>query len=233
MVTQIESVYRTANVHFNAPATHVAIRTALSLCGSGRTTGQEDGSQKAPSSSTRCQMVVKMKAERCECVRGLRATLSLANAGLCPPPFPSARRGRGRVHVVGHCCAVRPPLPHAEADDSSSMRGVTPYIRLPGTGGIAIGSVRCGRVLDGSLGMAGHSVNDAFALKNANIITVSADCFRFSEVLLQPSFIGTETSGSHDAFFQSVMRHDCDTREDVYVDVVRMRVVRCSQRLPR
>ena len=64
---------------------------------------------------------------------------------------------------------------------------------------------------------------DASALKNANIITVSADCFRFSEVLLQTSFFGTETSGSHHASFQSVMRHECDTRQDVYVDIVRMR----------
>ena len=64
----------------------------------------------------------------------------------------------------------------------------------------------------------------SYTLSDGNIITAGADCFRCAEMLLQPSFIGKEASGIHDAssvlydgvaIFQGMCEHtgkDCNVR---------------------
>merc|ERR1712060_732101 len=59
-----------------------------------------------------------------------------------------------------------------------------------------------------------------YELPDGNIITVGAERFRCPEVLFQPSFVGKEASGIHDTSFQSIMKCDCDIRQDMYSNVV-------------
>ena len=51
---------------------------------------------------------------------------------------------------------------------------------------------------------------------DGNIITAGAECFRCAEMLLQPSVIGTEASGIHDASSQSIIKCDADTCKDLH-----------------
>ena len=71
---------------------------------------------------------------------------------------------------------------------------------------------------------------NTFKLSDGNIITTGAECFRYAEILVQPSFIGKEASGIHDASSQNVMKCDADTCKDLHARVVLLRW-RC--RIPR
>jgi len=59
-----------------------------------------------------------------------------------------------------------------------------------------------------------------YELPDGNIITLGSERFRCPEVLFQPSFVGKEANGVHDAAFQSIMRCDIDIRKDLYANVV-------------
>ena len=53
-----------------------------------------------------------------------------------------------------------------------------------------------------------------YRLPDENIITVGAERFHCAEVLYQPSFIGKEACGFHDASFLSFMKLDADVRKN-------------------
>ena len=59
-----------------------------------------------------------------------------------------------------------------------------------------------------------------YELPNGDMITVGSERFRCPEVLFQPSLIGKETSGIHDAAFQSIMKCDVDIRKDMWGFIV-------------
>merc|ERR1712066_738814 len=59
-----------------------------------------------------------------------------------------------------------------------------------------------------------------YELPDGNIITVGAERFRCPEVLFQPSIVGKEASGIHDAIFQSIMKCDVDLHKHLYGNVV-------------
>jgi len=61
---------------------------------------------------------------------------------------------------------------------------------------------------------------ETYKLPDGNIITVGSERFRCPEILFQPSFVGKEASGIHDATFQSIMKCDVDIRKDLYANVV-------------
>merc|ERR1711881_40664 len=57
-------------------------------------------------------------------------------------------------------------------------------------------------------------------LPDGNIVTLGNERFRCPEVLFQPSFIGKEANGIHDAVFTSIMKGDVDIRRELYANVV-------------
>ena len=57
-------------------------------------------------------------------------------------------------------------------------------------------------------------------MPDGNIITVGSERFRCPEVLFQPSFIGKEASGIHDATSETIIKCEVDIRKDFYSNVV-------------
>merc|ERR1711933_566564 len=60
----------------------------------------------------------------------------------------------------------------------------------------------------------------SFELPDGGLVTLGSERFRCPEVLSQPSFVGKEASGVHEAIFESIMRCDIDIRKDLYANVV-------------
>nr|CAB3478939.1 unnamed protein product [Digitaria exilis] len=64
------------------------------------------------------------------------------------------------------------------------------------------------------------TVEKSYELPDGQVITIGAERFRCPEVLFQPSFIGMEASGIHEATYNSIMKCDVDIRKDLYGNVV-------------
>jgi len=75
---------------------------------------------------------------------------------------------------------------------------------------------------DAELKMAaeGPDREKTYELPDGNIITVGSERFRCPEVLFQPSLVGKEGNGVHDATFRSIMQCDIDVRRALYANVV-------------
>ncbi|XP_062540138.1 actin-3-like isoform X1 [Armigeres subalbatus] len=59
-----------------------------------------------------------------------------------------------------------------------------------------------------------------FQLPNGRSITVGQERIRCTEVLFQPSLVDLETSGIHQALFNSIMNCDIDVRNELFANVV-------------
>mmetsp|Transcript_82980 Transcript_82980/g.222707 ORF Transcript_82980/g.222707 Transcript_82980/m.222707 type:complete len:295 (+) Transcript_82980:2-886(+) len=59
-----------------------------------------------------------------------------------------------------------------------------------------------------------------YELPDGNVIAVGSERFRCAEVLFQPSLVGKEASGVHEATFRSIMQCDIDVRRALYANVV-------------
>merc|ERR1712066_1158264 len=59
-----------------------------------------------------------------------------------------------------------------------------------------------------------------FQLPDGNVITVGAERFRCPEALFDPSMIGMETEGIHQAAFQTIQDCDIDIRNDLYENII-------------
>jgi actin beta/gamma 1 len=64
------------------------------------------------------------------------------------------------------------------------------------------------------------SIEQSYELPDGNIITIGNERFRCPEVLFQPSMIGKEAEGVHQATFQTIMKCDVDIRKDLYANIV-------------
>nr|CAA33872.1 actin [Oryza sativa Indica Group] len=64
------------------------------------------------------------------------------------------------------------------------------------------------------------SIEKSYELLDGQVITIGAERFRCPEVLFQPSFIGMEAPGIHEATYNSIMKCDVDIRKDLYGNVV-------------
>ncbi|KAK2147625.1 hypothetical protein LSH36_544g05045 [Paralvinella palmiformis] len=64
------------------------------------------------------------------------------------------------------------------------------------------------------------TVEKSYELPDGAIITIGNERFRCPEVLFQPSFIGMESVGVHEAVYQSIMSCDLDIRKDLYNSIV-------------
>ena len=60
----------------------------------------------------------------------------------------------------------------------------------------------------------------SYELPDGQVITIGNERFRCPEVLFQPSMIGKESAGIHDALYQSIMKCDVDIRKDLYGSIV-------------
>jgi actin beta/gamma 1 len=59
-----------------------------------------------------------------------------------------------------------------------------------------------------------------YELPDGQIITIGNERFRCPEALFQPSFVGMETTGIHEATYDSIMKCDVDIRKDLYCNIV-------------
>jgi len=59
-----------------------------------------------------------------------------------------------------------------------------------------------------------------YELPDGSILVLGTERFRCPEVLFQPSFLGREAGGIHDATFRSIMRCDLDVRRDLFSNIV-------------
>ncbi|XP_031378541.1 actin-3-like [Punica granatum] len=64
------------------------------------------------------------------------------------------------------------------------------------------------------------TVEKSYELPDGQVITVGAERFRCPEVLFQPSLMGMEAPGIHETTYNSIMKYDVDTRNDLYGNIV-------------
>jgi len=59
-----------------------------------------------------------------------------------------------------------------------------------------------------------------YELPDGQIISIGTETFRCSECLFQPSFLGRESAGIHQAVFNSIMRCDIDLRMSLFANII-------------
>ncbi|KAG8068517.1 hypothetical protein GUJ93_ZPchr0005g14291 [Zizania palustris] len=64
------------------------------------------------------------------------------------------------------------------------------------------------------------SVEKSYEMPDGQVITIGSERFRCPEVLFQPSLVGMESPGIHEATYNSIMKCDVDIRKDLYGNVV-------------
>ncbi|CAO4383808.1 unnamed protein product [Caenorhabditis nigoni] len=64
------------------------------------------------------------------------------------------------------------------------------------------------------------SLEKPYEFPDGQVITAGNERFRCPEALFQPSFLGMESAGIHQATFDSIMKCDFDIRKELYANIV-------------
>ncbi|KAI8853978.1 actin-2 [Chytridium lagenaria] len=64
------------------------------------------------------------------------------------------------------------------------------------------------------------AVEKSYELPDGQVITVGTERFKAPEALFQPSMLGMESRGVHEAVFNSILKCDRDIRKDLYSNIV-------------
>lgn len=64
------------------------------------------------------------------------------------------------------------------------------------------------------------SVEKSYELPDGQVTTVSAERFRCTEILFQPSMARSHSSGIHQRIYNSIMKCDVDIRKDLYGNIL-------------
>merc|ERR1712098_834060 len=70
------------------------------------------------------------------------------------------------------------------------------------------------------MGMDSSAKDKTYELPDGNLVSIGNERFRCPEGLFQPSLIGKEASGIHEATFQTILKCDVDLRRQLYANVV-------------
>lgn len=65
-----------------------------------------------------------------------------------------------------------------------------------------------------------HGLEKQYCLPDGQVITVGAESFRCAEALFQPSFLGRESAGIHQATYNSIMKCDIDIRTALFGNII-------------
>ncbi|XP_042333347.1 actin, cytoplasmic type 5-like [Sceloporus undulatus] len=64
------------------------------------------------------------------------------------------------------------------------------------------------------------SLEKSYELPDGQVITIGKECFRCPEAIFQPLFLGVESCGIHETFFNAIMKCDAHIRKDLYANMV-------------
>ncbi|KAJ3428955.1 actin-2 [Anaeramoeba flamelloides] len=70
-----------------------------------------------------------------------------------------------------------------------------------------------------NLSSKSSSLNRNYELEDGQVITLGKERFQTTEVLFQPSLIGMEQVGIHEAIYNSIMKCDVDLRKDFFANI--------------
>jgi len=74
--------------------------------------------------------------------------------------------------------------------------------------------------LDYETDLKNPSINRDYELPDGKVISIGNESFKCAEAIFQPSLVGYDVTGLHDATFKSIMKCDLDIRKELFSNIV-------------